>query len=594
MSTEKLLTPEAVTGGPTTVVTALPHPAGKPAPRSRVWPLVQEHAAVVLAFVLVVVIAGLPVFELILNTFNTAALGQAVQYGLANWEAASHSQQIWGATITTLALGITRTVIAIPLALCLAWLIARTDLPGREVLEILCWLGIFLPILPLTFAWILLLDPQTGLVNTLLRQVIGVAPFNIYSFWGITWVHLASYSLYFPVILLLPFLRRMAPALEEAAQMSGASNFKTLARVTAPILAPAVLLIGILTFMRSLQSFEVELVLGLPAKLYVYSTLIYDLAREEPPLYGQASALGAIFVALLLAFALFQQWYVRGRDFTTVTGRAFRPTLVHLGRWRYLASAVCFLYLAISTGVPLVFLVLGSFMRRFGFFTIPSPFTTDHWNQLFADPAFLSSVRNTLVICIASALIVVLLYSMVALVVVRSRTALARVTDALVWLPWAVPGILLSLAVLWMILATPLRGILYGSLTGIIFAMVVTAAPLSMQLFKAAILQIGRELEESATMSGAPWRTVYRRVTLPLIAPTAMTVGVLSLLTSSRDIATPVLLYNSSTEPLSVLMLEYSTSLEFERAAAIGVLLMAFALVVMLGARRVGLTLRAT
>jgi iron(III) transport system permease protein len=171
------------------------------------------------------------------------------------------------------------------------------------------------------------------------------------------------------------------------------------------------------------------------------------------------------------------------------------------------------------------------------------------------------------------------------------RQLLARATDLLAWLPWAVPGILLSLATLWLILATPLRTVLLGSLSGIILAMVIKSSPISTQLFKASILQIATELPESAAMSGARSFTIYRRVLLPLIAPTAVTVGVLTALTASRDIATPALLYTDSTRPAAILMLEYGLNQEFERAAAMGVLLVVFAVAVTLGARRMGLKL---
>jgi len=533
----------------------------------------------------------MPIWQVIVNSFNTAAIGRAPAYGLGNWDTAFARPVLWSAIGNTLALGAVRTIIAIPFALLLAWLVARTDMPGRGLFEILCWLGIFLPTLPLVFAWILMLDPQTGLVNALAQQAFGVAPFNIYSFWGITWVHLASYALYYPVVLLLPFFRRMAPALEESARTSGANYLQTLVRVTAPILAPAVLGIAILAFVRSLESFEVELLLGLPAKLYVYSTLIYDLTREQPPQYGQATVLGLMFLLLLVGLALLLQAYVRGRNFATVTGRGFSTTRTSLGRWRYPLSWLCFSYVTICTMLPMVLLVVGSFMRRYGFFNLPKPYTASHWQELFADPAFLGSIRNTIVISLAAALIVVLLYSIVAITTVRSRLLLARATDMLAWLPWAVPGILLSLATLWLILATPLRALLFGSLSGIIFAMVIKSSPISMQLFKASILQIATELPESASVSGARWLTIYRRILLPLIAPTAVTVGVLTALSASRDIATPVLLYNDATRPAAILMLEYGLSQEFERAAAMGVLLVLFAIVVTLGARRLGLNL---
>ncbi|HLG73688.1 MAG TPA: iron ABC transporter permease [Chloroflexota bacterium] len=546
---------------------------------------------VLACFAIMAALVGVPVAEVLINSFNTADIGRPPVYGLGNWAAALVRPVLWSAIGNTLALGLVRTAIAIPIALLLAWLIARTDMPGRGLFELLCWIGIFLPVLPLVFAWILMLDPRTGVVNGLAKQFFGVAPFNIYSFWGITWVHLASYALFYPVVLLLPFFRRMAPALEESARMSGASYLQTLFRVTAPILAPAVLGITILSFVRSLESFEVELVLGLPAKLYVYSTLIYDLSREQPPLYGQATVLGMMFLLLLLGLGLLLQAYMRGRDFATVTGRGFSTQRTSLGPWRWVASACCFLYVTICTVLPLALLVVGSFMRRYGFFNLPSPYTGAHWQELFSDPAFGASVVNTVIIALASAAIVVLLYSVVAIATARSKLMLARLTDLLAWLPWAIPGILLSLATLWLILATPLKALLFGSLGGIVLAMVIKSSPLSMQLFRAAVLQIANELPESGRMAGASWGTVYRRILLPLIAPAAVTVGVLTALSASRDIATPALLYSDSTRPAAILMLEYGLSQEFERAAALGVLLVLFATVVTLTARRLGLNL---
>ncbi|HEX6512741.1 MAG TPA: hypothetical protein VF157_10605, partial [Chloroflexota bacterium] len=210
--------------------------------------LAGERPAVLACFVIIACLVGVPIVEVVLNSFNTAAIGRPPAYGLANWTTALARPVIWSAIANTLSLGAVRTLIAVPVAIALAWLISRTDMPGRGAFELLCWIGIFLPTLPLVFAWILMLDPQTGAVNALAKQLIGFAPFNIYSFWGITWVHLSSYALFYPIVLLLPFFRRMAPALEESARISGASHLQTLFRVTAPILAPAVLGVAILSF----------------------------------------------------------------------------------------------------------------------------------------------------------------------------------------------------------------------------------------------------------------------------------------------------------------------------------------------------------
>ena len=182
-------------------------------------------------------------------------------------------------------------------------------------------------------------------------------------------------------------------------------------------------------------------------------------------------------------------------------------------------------------------------------------------------------------------------YSLVAYAIVRSRARASRVADILVWLPWAVPGILMSLGLLWLFLGTPLRTVLYGSLLGIILAIVIKDSPLSTQFFKAGFLQLGPELEESARVSGASWLRTYVFVLLPLLAPTAVTVGLLTFLSSIRDISTAVLLYSAQSRPLAILMLEYSFAGKMESGTAVGVLITVFVLVVTLGARALGFRL---
>jgi iron(III) transport system permease protein len=542
---------------------------------------------------LVGIVVALPLLFLLVNSFNTSPIGREVTYGIENWVGAFSDPRSMNALWNSVALGAVRTAISLPIALTMAWLIARSDMPGRSVIEMLCWLGIFLPHLPLTLGWILLLDPKFGMVNLALDQLPFVegSVFNIYSFWGIIWVHLAQTSIYYKVVLLLPALRRLGAALEEAARICGASQLTTTLRVTVPVLAPAVLGVTVLAFVRSLEVFEVELLLGRQANIFVYSTLIYDMFRDQPPRVGEATAMGFVFLITLLVLAVIYQWYLRGKTFTTVTGQGYSAAPVRLGRWRIAASACCFGFFAIALAAPMTFLVLGSFMRRYGFFNIPNPYTLSHWQNLFADPVFFSSVRNTLIISVGVAVAVVVLYSLVAYSLVRARSRVSNITDILMWLPWAVPGILMSLGLLWLALSTPLRGVLYGSLLGIILAMVIKDSPLSTQFFKAGLMQIGPELEESARVCGASWLRTYWRMLLPLLAPTAITVGVLAFLSAIRDISVSVLLYSAQSRPLAILMLEYSFSGEMERGTAIGVLVTVFVLIVTLVVRALGFRL---
>ncbi|HVA26429.1 MAG TPA: iron ABC transporter permease [Chloroflexota bacterium] len=536
------------------------------------------------------IVVALPLLLLLANSFNTAAPGQPATYSLRDWVQALTDQTAIRSFWYTAGLGAVRIAVALPIGFTLAWLIGRTDMPGRGVIELLCWMGIFLPVLPLTFGWILLLDPQFGLVNLALQKLpfIHGAVFNVYSFWGIVWVHLASTTPYYMVILLLPALRRVGAALEEAARVCGASQFRTILKVTMPVLTPAILGVTLLTFVRSLESFEVELVIGKPAGIAVYSTRIYDLVHDQPPGYGESTVLGFVVLVVMLGLAWFYQRAIGGRSYATVTGKSYSAAPARLGRRGWLASGLCFGYLGIALGAPLGFLVLGSFMRRYGFFQLKDPFTTAHWHDLFTDPVFFSSVRNSLIIALGVAVLVIVVYSLVAYRLVRGPVKLARVTELLLWVPWAVPGILMSLGLLWLFLGTPLRVALYGSLLGIIVAIAIKESPFSTLFFKAGLLQIGVELEECARVGGASWLHTYRRVLLPLLAPTAITVGLLSFLSAIRDISTTVLLYSPQSRPISILMLEYSFAGEMERGAAIGVLVTAFVLVVTIGARALG------
>jgi iron(III) transport system permease protein len=531
-----------------------------------------------------------PLVMLLVNSFNVAAAGQAYRFGLANWQQAFADQSSLGALWNSFALAVTRTAISLPIALVLTWLIARTDMPGRGAIEVLAWLSIFVPVLPLAFGWVLLLDPKFGLLNTLIAGISGskTSLFDIYGFWGIVWVHLASTSIAYKVVLLAPAFRRINAATEQAARVCGATAGQTIFRITLPLLAPAVLLVTVISLVLSFESFEVELLLGQPVHLYVYSTRIYDLVNNQPSNVGEATAMAVIFLGWLVALTWVYRRAIGGRSYTTVTGREYASRPTRLGRWRWPALALCVLLFCISLAAPLILLVVGSLMRLYGFFGVANPYTFAHWQELFADPAFLTGARNSLVIAGLASLGAMLIFSMLAYALTRYRSSTLRVVDGLVWAPWAVPGVLLSLALLWLFLLTPARTVLYGSVVGLAVAFVLRAAPLSTSLFKTSLMQIGPEVEEAARTCGAAWLRMYWRIVAPLLAPAAVTVGLITFLSAIYDISTPVLLYNAGSRPLSILMLEYSFAGARERGAAIGVLLTAVVLIILLCARTFG------
>lgn len=544
--------------------------------------------------IFLIVVMGLPLLFLLSGSFNLAAPGKVAVYGIDNWVRAFTDAGTLNALGMSFMLSVVRLIPAMILSVLFAWLIARTDMPGGKFIESICWIAYFVPDFPLVLAWILLLDPNFGFLNTLAKSLpfVDGALFNPYSFWGIVWVHTSTGGIWFKVMLLVPVFRRLGATLEEAARVAGANTATMLWRITLPVLAPMILAVSVLSFIRGLQSFNTELLLGTPVGLYVYSTKIYDFLQREPRAYGEATALGSVFLFVLAILLYFYWKFLSGnKKFTVVTGQGYSTLRVKLGRWRNAAFAGCLLYVVVMMILPLAFLVLGSFMRRYGFFNIASPFTLNHWYNMLADPIFLVALKNSLIIASVTAIGGILLYSTLAYLLVSRRAIFAPVLESLCWIPHVLPGILLSLSVLWLFLATPLRFFLYGTVWGIAFALILADSPVTTQAFKAGLMQLGGDLEESARVSGAGWTYTYRRILLPLLAPIAAAVGLMNFGSALTSISTPVLLYSHDSRPLAILLLEYSFTGELERAAALGLLITLIIGAMMLIGRKFGLKL---
>src|SRR5687768_1327062 len=341
-----------------------------------------HRMAELLMLLFLAVAMGLPLLFLLAGSFNLSSPGKETVYGLSNWLRAFNDSATIDALWMSFLLSVVRLVPAMMIAVVFSWLIARTDMPGGNAIEFFCWLAFFIPDFPLTLAWILLLDPNYGFLNMIARYLpfVDGPLFNPYSFWGIVWVHTSAGGIWFKVILLTPLFRRLGAAFEEAARVAGADTLAMLRRVTLPLLAPMILAVAVLSFIRGLQSFNTELLLGTPAGIFVYSTRIYDYLHREPASYGEATALGAVFIIVLGVLLFFYWRFLSGdRRFTVVTGQGYSTARVKLGKWRYAALAGCLLYVGVMTLLPLTFLVIGSFMRRYGFFNINSPFTLVHW-----------------------------------------------------------------------------------------------------------------------------------------------------------------------------------------------------------------------
>jgi len=530
-----------------------------------------------------------PLGLMIFNSFQTARPGDPIVYGLSGWYQAFTTPGILKAMGNTFSLAITRQAIALLVGCFFAWLIARTDIPMKGLLEFFFWLSFFLPALPETMGWILLLDPKYGLLNQGVMSLgfVHQPLFNIYSFWGIVWAHLGG-TVSVKVMLLTPAFRNLDAALEESSRISGANGRHTFFHIVVPVMMPAILVTTILGLIRSLEAFEIELLLGTPIGLQVYSTKIHELVTWEPPQFAPAMALSTVFLGVLLLMVALQRRYIAKRSYATVTGRGFSIRPTHLGPWKYPAFAVILLFACIMTVVPTFLLLCGTFMKLFGFFNIPDPWTLDNWRATLNDPVLLRSLWNTLAVGVGAGVIGVIFFSVVAYVIVKTRYRGRWLLDFLSWLPWSIPGILLGVALLWTFLQTKIFLPLYGTIYLLMVAMVIKSMPFGTQLIKSVFLQLGKDLEEASKVCGATWLDTFRRIVLPLAMPALITVGLVGFISAARDISTVVLLGSGKSRTLSLLMLDFAAGAEFERATVVAVMIVGLVVVAALLARAFG------
>ena len=536
-----------------------------------------------------------PVILVFINSFNIASIGQPTEWSLDNWRVAFSQPGIWTAVWHTFMIYFLYTGIGFPVAVLIAWTLARTNVKWSYGLEFMFWVSFMMPSIATTVGWTLLLDPYRGMLNQaiVLLPFISEHPFNIYSVEGIIFAHLMGGTIYGKVMLLTPAFRNMNVALEEAARVSGASNIKTLMRVTLPVMIPPMAVVFMLNVVRIFSSFEVEQILGRPFHFFVFSTKIYQFVREfDPPQYGSATALASITLVLIAVIIPVQRWLLSRRQYTTVSGQ-FKPGLIDLGRYKWLVFGALAVLLAMLVVIPALTLIGGSFMTRVGFFQSQPTYTIEHWRQVWLSPVFIKAFRTTLILAFSTAVISPLLFSVIAYILVRTQWRGRIVLDSFFWMSAAIPGILSSLGLLWLFLRTPGFIALYGTIWALILVVILQGKLTSTQLLKSVYLQMGADMEEAARVAGAGWLYTYFRIWLPLIMPTIILIGTINFVIAAQTTSSIILLASRDTITLSILALELmsSSGADYERAGIISIILIAMTVGVAMIARRFGLKL---
>jgi iron(III) transport system permease protein len=487
-----------------------------------------------------------------------------------------------------------RLPIGLLFALPFSWMLVRLDIPGRGIIVHGLWLSFFLPALPIALGWVLLLDPDYGLLNDVAKLLpfVSGAPFNINSVAGIIWVHLTLSTVPIMTILLSAAQRQIDASYEEAATMSGAAIASTLRRITGPLLVPAILTALIAGLFNSIQVFEVEQLLGVPVRISVFSTQIYALVTNVPSDNAQAMAFSTLMLAILAVIGAFYQFSLNRRGtIATMTGRGVRLAPHPRTRMTYVASGILFLALGIGTVLPAGVLIASSFTRLFGFFGIPHPWTLAHWDEVLTSGVFQNGLRNSVMLGSVLGALGTGACTLLAWLLARSSLPGLRFVSLLIWLPWGVPGILLGLSFLYIFLTVPLLSSLYGTIVPLIIVLLVANLPFGTYMLRNSIGQISKDLEEAAYMSGASSSVVLHRITLPLILPMMLSIFVIIFMAALRDISMTVLLATPGTRTLPLVMFEFASEGNLASASVVGVIMALAALVMTFCTGRLGGTM---
>jgi iron(III) transport system permease protein len=471
------------------------------------------------------------------------------------------------ALVNTMLTSALTVVMAGGIGVTLAWLIARSNMPLKRWFDPLNMIPFYLSSVVGALSWQVIAAPRTGLANTLLAPLFGGPPFNIYSVWGIAFVLGLFYAPYV-YLFTLGSLQSMDASLEEAARMSGANKWQTAIRITLPLSAPAILSACILVFVTSAGIFGVPLVLGVPGRVQTLSTLIYRYINEYPSDFAAAAILSAALFLFTVLLTAAQMLLLRGRRFTTVTGKGFRPRTVDLGAWRWAGAGVNALYLMFVI-LPFLALLVVSFQDAWtGSFEWSRLTLSNYYKILFVDVTAKRGLINSLIISTVGATIGVAISLALALTLQRTRLPGRQGIAWLSMLPVTVPGIVLGFGFLAAFVTTPL----YGTIWLIMLAYIVHYLPTGVRNTESLVQAVSRELDESARMSGATWWSAMTRIVVPLVAPGMISIWLLLFVTFIREVSASMMLFTYGTETMSIALIRIMEYEPYGVSGAFGVL----------------------
>jgi iron(III) transport system permease protein len=537
------------------VVSTGPRPGGLEPGRWRHL-LTQETLVTSLVGLVIAAAVLLPLFTLTVNSFLVLDdMGFDTKWGLGNYPEMFQDRIIRKAFYNTLMISCGTTVLATFLGVALALLNARTNCPWRERLEPFNLIPFFLSPFVGAIAWHNLAAPRVGMLNNLARSLFGLEGhlFNVDNIYGIIWVTGIFFA---PLVYLFTVgsLRRMDPSLEDSARTTGASLVRTTLTITLPLVTPAILSGAIIVFVTTAGEFGVPFKLGAPYGWETLTTQIFTKAVGDDANHYLGAAMSMTLGVITALFIWLQRRIIAPREYTTVTGKGFRPNLIDLGAWKWAALVANLAYIFVAVILPILCLCILSLHPVWQGKIIVSDLT--FWNYkkvlFFWWPehihAAVNGIGNSFILAFVGATLAMVLAIVVSYMIHRTKGFGATVLDFLCVVPIGFPGIVLAMGVLVTYIKTPI----YATLWILLLGYITRFFPYGQRNVSSIMLAISEDLDQSSRMAGATWMTTLRRITIPLLKPGIFAGWLLMFVIFLRELSISIILYTAGTETLSV------------------------------------------
>lgn len=517
----------------------------------------------------------LPMVYLVYSSFLIGG-----KFDFATYQEVYSKNVNWRALVNTLQLSVLVMILSIILTFPLAWLVGRTNLPGKKFFRTTLVATYMIPPYVGAIAWVQLLNPSVGYINMIIQWLFNTttSPFNVYTMGGLVWVLTLFYSP-FAFITISRAMEKMDPTLEEAARISGASPLRTLRDITLPLMAPSILAGGLLVFISAASCFGIPSIVGMPGNIEVMTTRIVSyvyMGDAKGIRDATALAVSLMIFANGLLFGI--NWFVGRKDYTTISGKSTRPNIVDLGVWKWVAILVVALYSFISVILPVVAIVLtsliGTMSKPIGFDNL----TFENWRPVISSMQYLEPIMNSLLYGAIAATVGTILSIFISYLLVKTKVSGRTLPDLLVTIGGATPSVVIALA---MIISFSGKFCLnlYSTMAILVIAYLVKYMTMSVRTITASLSQVHSSLEEAALNSGASWLRTCKDIILPLIAPSVIAGWFLIFMPSFYELTMSILLYGSETKTIGVLLYELQTYADSQNASVLSVLILAIVLI---------------